>query len=239
MKRSAAMLLVVVCVLMSPAARAADDKAALALQARDILKDTCSACHKGKDSRGGRFNASIPQSMLAPITKDDEAVIKAGVPDDSPMWQAIDGGSMPLKNSPEAKRMTVEQKTVLRKWIEAGAPAWPVDQAAPPRIPISMQQMLATMREFMHNSPVDDRPYLRFYTLTHLYNQPRERVSDADMDLYRRACRRPSTACPGNRASSYPKRSTSRRRSSPSISGISIGTGAICGNTCWPAIRMA
>ena len=48
-----------------------------------------------------------------------------------------------------------------------------------------MQQMLATMREFLHNSPVDDRPYLRFYTLTHLYNQPRERVSDADMDLYR------------------------------------------------------
>jgi len=187
MKRSAAILLVAVCVLMSAAARAADDKAALALQARDILKDTCSACHKGKDSRGGRFNASIPQSMLEPLSKDDEAVIKAGAPDDSPMWQAIDSGSMPLKSSAEAKRMTLEQKTILRKWIEAGAPAWAVDQAAPPRIPISTQQMLATIRQFLHNSPVDDRPYLRFYTLTHLYNQPRERVSDTDMDLYRAA----------------------------------------------------
>src|SRR5580704_2275290 len=187
MKILAAIILVAFGVLIGPLARAADNKAALALQARDILKDTCSACHKGKDSRGGRFNASIPQSMFEALTKDDEAVIKPGQPDDSPMWQAIDSGSMPLKNSAEAKRMSLAQKTLLRKWIEAGAPAWPVDQAAPPRTPISVQQMLATMREFLHNSPVDDRPYLRFYTLTHLYNQPRERVSDVDMDLYRAA----------------------------------------------------
>jgi hypothetical protein len=185
MKRWAAILVVVLGVLTGPATRAADDKAALAIQARDILKDTCSACHKGKDSRGGRFNASIPQSMLEALSKDDEAVIKPNKPDDSPLWQAIDSGSMPLKNSAEAKRMTLEQKTVLHKWIEAGAPAWPIDQAAPPRTPISTQQMLASMREFLHNAPIDDRPYLRFYTLTHLYNQPRERVSDADMDLYR------------------------------------------------------
>jgi mono/diheme cytochrome c family protein len=187
MKTLAAITFVALGVLIGPAARAADDKAALALQARDILKESCSACHKGKDSRGGRFNASIPQTLVQGLDKDNEPVVVPGKPDDSAIWQAIDSGSMPLKNSTEARQMTLAQKNLLRKWIAVGAPAWPIDQSLPPRIPVSIPQMLATMRDFLHNAPVDDRPYLRFYTLTHLYNQPRERVSDADMDLYRAA----------------------------------------------------
>jgi mono/diheme cytochrome c family protein len=187
MKILAAITFVALSVWIGPTVRAADDPAALALQARDILKESCSACHKGKDSRGGRFNASIPQMLVQGIDKDNEAVVVPGKPDDSALWQAIDSGSMPLKNSVEAKRMTANQKGLLRQWIAAGAPAWQPDQSVPPRNPIGIPRMLGSMRDFLRNAPVDDRPYLRFYTLTHLYNQPRERVSDADMDLYRAA----------------------------------------------------
>jgi Planctomycete cytochrome C len=166
---------------------AADDKAALAVQARDVLKEYCSACHRGKESRGKRFNALIRLTIVQPLEKGGEAMVIPGKPDDSPLWEAIKSGQMPLEASAEAERMAPTQKDVLRKWIEAGAPDWPADQSAPPRTHIDVPKTLAAIRDDLRKAPVDDRPYLRYFTLTHLYNLPREMIKDEDLDLYRAA----------------------------------------------------
>jgi serine/threonine-protein kinase len=47
--------------------------------------------------------------------------------------------------------------------------------------------MLEAIRDDLRRAPANDRTYLRYYTLTHLHNQPRTRISDADLRLYRAA----------------------------------------------------
>jgi hypothetical protein len=186
MKPSVGITLVTLIALFGRAAQGADDKTPLSLQARDILKEFCSACHKGPESSGGRFNALVPETIVHGFDKDNEPVVVPGKTDGSPMWEQLKSGEMPKKGSAEAKRMTPAQKELLRKWIEADAPAWP-DQAPPPRTPISIPQMLTAILNDLRNTPDLDQPYQRYYTLTHLYNQPRERIPDEDLDRYRAA----------------------------------------------------
>jgi mono/diheme cytochrome c family protein len=183
MKPSVAITLITLSVLSAPWARAADDKASLALKARQILNDRCIRCHQGKESTAGRFDAADPKSIVEGVDKTNKPVVVSGKPHESPMWEVIDSGSMPDKDSDEAKAMTSDDRNLLKKWVEQGAPAWPVEK--PPRTPIGITQMLAAIRDDLRKAPDLDQPYLRYYTLNHLYNQPR--ISDIDLDRYRAA----------------------------------------------------
>ena len=182
MKLMSLLMVVALGISIGPIARAEGNKADLATKARDVLKEFCSACHKGPDSSGGRFNASIHETLIT----GNNAVVVPGNPEKSALWEQLKSGKMPLKNSAEAKRMTPDKKEILRKWIQDGAPAWPVEPS-PARTPISIPQMLAAIRDDLLNTPVPDQPYQRYFTLIHLYNQPRERIPDEDLDRYRAA----------------------------------------------------
>lgn len=163
------------------------DPQKLALQARDKLTQFCAGCHKGKDSKGGRFNARSYESLIKSEDAENEPVVLPGKFAESPLWQAIESGEMPQEGSPEQQTFTDADKNVIRTWIEKGAPAWPAEEKADPRPYISVSQILETIRDDLRKSPVDDRPYQRYYTITHLHNEPREKVPDSDLRLYRAA----------------------------------------------------
>jgi serine/threonine-protein kinase len=164
----------------------AEDRS-LTLQARDILRERCHGCHKGPGSKGGHFNAIDFASLLKPAGNDDKAAIVPFKSAQSALWQKIAAGEMPEDGSVEKEKFKPAEKDILKNWIDAGAPAWPEAGPAPDRPFITIPQMLASIRDDLRNAREQDRPFLRYYTLSHLHNQPRARISDADMRLYRAA----------------------------------------------------
>ena len=102
----------------------------------------------------------------------------------SQLLEAVSGGAdsyMPKDGSPEAQAMTTAEKDLLKRWIVAGA-EFPRVETRPF---ISETQMLKAMREYLLRTPADDRHNIRFYTFTHLHNNPK--VSELDLRLYRAA----------------------------------------------------
>src|SRR5689334_527094 len=68
-------------------------------------------------------------------TAATDAEVVAGKPDDSVLYQlvtATDESAMPPTGRP---RLTAEQADVIRKWIAAGAPAFPADAPTPQEPP--------------------------------------------------------------------------------------------------------
>jgi serine/threonine-protein kinase len=86
----------------------------------------------------------------------------------------------------EQPRLTDDEIAVVKKWIEAGAPA-PAEEAAEARKFISLQDELTAMRDYLRKQDRDDRPHVRFFSLRHLSNLPPDKVRDADLRVYQAA----------------------------------------------------
>ena len=56
---------------------------------------------------------------------------------------------------------------VIREWIDAGAPNWDVPQDI---TFITTDAMLTTIQQHLTSLDPFDRPFIRYFTLTHLYN---------------------------------------------------------------------
>ncbi|MFO1004662.1 MAG: c-type cytochrome domain-containing protein [Planctomycetaceae bacterium] len=159
--------------------------AALAKQAYEVLTQRCARCHGGSARQAG-LDVLSRASLLEERgeTGSKFAFVVPGDAAKSRLIDAIDGGSesyMPQSGSPEAKAMTDDEKELLKRWVIAGAP-FPQREV---RAFISEKQILAAMRKYLLESKADDRRYVRFYTLTHLQNNPN--VTDRDLRLYRAA----------------------------------------------------
>jgi serine/threonine-protein kinase len=166
--------------LSTPAA-AQDDSAALALKARKVLKQHCHACHKGDGSESGyRFDALDHAGMLRDLG-DEKAVLVAGKPDQSRVWlRAGVTKTMPPRSVKD--RPSAADLETLRKWIEAGAPAFP---APKPRTFVGTDAVLTAIIGHQLKASPDVQPHLRYFTLTHLHNNPE--VEDEDLRLTRAA----------------------------------------------------
>jgi serine/threonine-protein kinase len=185
MKSLPGIVVLTLAVLAGSAVHAAGNP--LALQARDILKERCHGCHKGPGSKGGRFNAFVFKSLLTAEKAGEKPVVVPKKLVDSELWQRIEAGDMPEAGSIEKQKFTGAEKETLKHWIEEGAPEWAAVEAQPNRPIIRTTRMLEAIRDDLRTTRADDRIYLRYYTLTHLYNQPRTRIADSDLRLYRAA----------------------------------------------------
>jgi serine/threonine-protein kinase len=166
-------------------AQAADaDADRLAVQARAFLKTYCHRCHSGEGSEGGVYDA-VDYKSLVTGTDDEPAVVVPGKPGESRIWQMIEKNKMPPKSVRE--RPTAEEKEIVRKWIEAGAPAPPAEPPDQARRFISTPTMLAAIRDHLQKAREEDRPYLRYFTLTNLHNLPESIVPGSDLPVYRAA----------------------------------------------------
>ena len=158
----------------------------LANKAYGVLKTYCYRCHGGQKRISGLDVLDYP-SLTADHSDDPEFPAHFVVPknlDESEFWSYVDpeGPSMPKEGSRESKDMTDADRNVLRQWIEAGAPNWQREIAQP----VTTKQILTAMRDYVFKAKADNRKYLRFFTLNHLYNNA-DKVSELDLRLYRAA----------------------------------------------------
>jgi serine/threonine-protein kinase len=164
----------------APSARAEEtDARQVAARAREVLKTYCQRCHHGPGSEGGDFDALTPVTLTAP-RDDGKPYLVAGKPDESLLLKRVLKGSMPPKAVRE--RPGDADKAALRAWVEAGLPEFPAAAARPF---VSTRAVLAAVRDHLRGTRAEDRRFLRFFTLTHLHNNPR--VPDADLRVYRAA----------------------------------------------------
>jgi Protein of unknown function (DUF1553)/Protein of unknown function (DUF1549)/Planctomycete cytochrome C len=87
-----------------------------------LLRARCVKCHGPMKHESG-LNLSTPRSIAR--GGESGASIVAGNLDDSFLWERIDANQMP----PETP-LSIEERTVLQRWIEAGAPGLPTAEEA-------------------------------------------------------------------------------------------------------------
>jgi serine/threonine protein kinase len=145
----------------------------LAHQVRDKLAMYCYRCHGENGAMEGGFNYLMDRERL--ITRKK---IVPGKPQESRLLQRIVEGEMPPQE--ETKRPGDSDIALLRRWIEAGAP----DFKPPPE----QQRFLAhagvirSIRADLEKCPERDRPFVRYFTFTHLYNAG---LSEDELQSYR------------------------------------------------------
>jgi Planctomycete cytochrome C len=153
-------------------------EAQLAAQGVQFLKTYCYRCH-GIDFKVPRFNVLDRAGLVAKRDKEEQPYVVPGKPLDSQVWQRVGvDEDMP----PRGKKPSAAEKDLLKKWIAAGA-AFPGRPARPFR---SEKDLLLSMRDHLRKTAPADRPFQRYFSLTHLYNN-HQQVSADELRLYRAA----------------------------------------------------
>lgn len=153
----------------------ADEIQRLAEQGTAILKSRCYGCH------GERFNGDAQFNVMDSAGLLEHGYVIPGQLEDSMMWQRIEADEMPPEDS-GVPPLTATEKQILQQWIDAGAPTVLRQQRPFKPYASVIQDIYADLSRAMR----DDRPYYRYFTLTHLSNNYAE-VSDLDLRLYRAA----------------------------------------------------
>lgn len=162
------------------------DAQQLATQARIVLKQFCQRCHHGEGSEGGDFDVLRDKTMTAARGDKKPLVIPGDLAKSvllRKMQKGLKGelGQMPPKEVVR-ERPTAADVEAVQQWIAAGSPAFP---AAETRPFLGTQAVLTAVRDHLASAHAVDRPYLRYFTLTHLHNNPK--VPDGDLRVYRAA----------------------------------------------------
>ncbi len=173
--RTLCLLLSCVAAVLRPVAAAtAQDDTQIALDAAFLLKSRCYGCH------GRSFNGSAQLNVMDRAGLLEHGYILPGKANESPILQRVVEGEMPPEDSGVAP-LNAEEKELLRSWIDQGAPTVKRESRA-------FKPMAAVLgdiyRDLTAADPAD-RPYLRYFTLTHLSNNPA--VSEFDLRLFRAA----------------------------------------------------
>ena len=145
------------CLIVSTNAVSAQDAAALAKSAQAVLKARCFSCHGESGANEGGFNYALNRKRLV------RELVVPGSADESKLLQRVVKGEMP----PDGDKLTKDEIETLRKWIEADAPAFSTEAK---RAFVSPTDMLAAMLKDLEKANDRDRPFYRYFTLTHLYN---------------------------------------------------------------------
>ena len=160
-------------VLLAGAALRADD--ALTSQGSALAKKYCYNCHGITYNGDAALNVMDRESLLDP----DRGYVVPGNLEGSMLWTRIEHNEMPPKGQPQP---TDAERETLRQWILAGSPM-PQRQR---REFVEWKTVLQAIRDDLQQAAPETRPHLRYFTLTHLYNNV-EGVTELEMRLYRAA----------------------------------------------------
>lgn len=172
MARQTLWLAVILCLCGAdrPSVAAAQDQTELARAARGILEAKCFGCHGEGGANEGSFNYVLNHKLLVarrkiePGNADGSELLQRILPDpDKPLLSASGKSLMP----DGGPALPQEEIDTLRKWIEAGAPNF---GSAVSREFVSPAAMLAAMSADLEQAAPRDRPFFRYFTLTHLHN---------------------------------------------------------------------
>jgi mono/diheme cytochrome c family protein len=148
------------------------DEPSLAAQAHGILKQHCYQCHGDMGSAKGGMGFILDRDRLVQRGK-----LVPGDIGDSEIFQRIQLGEMP---PPKQPRLKPDEVALLKKWIEAGAPA--VKTPAAKREFVTEAQINNWILADLEAMPPKQGKFFRYFTLANLHNAGR---SDADLDAGR------------------------------------------------------
>jgi serine/threonine-protein kinase len=159
-------------------ARAQEDPQKLAAQVQSLLREHCHKCHNGPGSESGYDFDVLKVASLTQKTEEGNPVIKPKNPaKESRLYRIVERGKMP-----PGKKLAAEELTLLGKWITAGAPDFPRVQQRPF---LALRDILQAIDTHLQDAPKEQRPYLRYFTLVNIYNNPK--IPDEDLQVYRAA----------------------------------------------------
>ena len=125
-----------------------------------IFQQHCLGCH-------GEHGAYTEDLIIEHTALIDTGAVVPGSPIDSELYRR-------LLNKDAAKRMPLGQPQLsgpaiatIGKWILAGAPNWEVEHDV---TFISTHAMLTAMQQHLQKLDPFDRPFARYFTMTHLHN---------------------------------------------------------------------
>ena len=106
--------------------QAAEPPVDFARQIRPILSDNCFACH-GFDEGSRKADVRLDDREAAIAVQDGHAALVPGKPDRSEAWRRIlsDDPDEQMPPPTTGKKLTAEQKALIQRWIEEGAPYAP------------------------------------------------------------------------------------------------------------------
>jgi len=142
------------------AAQPAEDPKALSHAAHVLFRDRCSECHGGAE----------PEAEM--VILDYAAILESNhvVPNDlenSLIWERITSTEEPMPPPNKGKPLSEEERQVIRRWIEAGAPPFPAEVR---RAFIGEQKLLTAIADDLAQAEPVDRPYVRYFSIVNLYN---------------------------------------------------------------------
>jgi len=146
-----------------PSRTAPQQQADPATSAYAVLEKHCAKCH-GKD-KTGEFTFRDYKAMLG------SGHIVPGKPDQSRIYVRVAqsaGDPMPPRSANDP--LSPEEVTTLKAWIEAGAPQIKVAKPDAPHKFLTDADVLTAIKSDLDHANVRERPYLRYFTLTHLAN---------------------------------------------------------------------
>lgn len=166
------MLLVACCVTTCTGQGRAEEpsnSAELAAQVKEVLRKRCFECHGGSKTQGGV--KILDHALLV----GERQVVIPREPDNSPLYQvltATDESTMPPAGQP---RPAAEEIDLVRRWIVAGAPAFPADVKVPDEVAktagssaIGSEYVLGKILEHVRSQTTERRPFLRYFSINHL-----------------------------------------------------------------------
>jgi serine/threonine-protein kinase len=163
------------------AAFAQETPDALAQKAYAVLKESCNACHGGTGQQSGKVVVLNHGNLVATRPGSETPFVTPGKPDDSLLWQYVESGYMPQSGSAQADAFKPERKEILKKWIDAGAPAWKVRQVKP----VDDRAILDAIRTHLLTVRSDDAKHLRYFSFASLQNS--EQLGEEELRLHRAA----------------------------------------------------
>jgi len=152
---------------------AADDRAQIANSARGILSRRCFSCHGAN---------GIAKKNIFVLDRERLIANRIVVPGDqgSTLLKAVESGAMPF-GGPE---LSSEEKSLLRAWIVGGAQTWSDPDSSSSRKFVTESAATALIRNDLLQARERTRPFLRYFSLVHLYNAG---VNDNELEVYRSA----------------------------------------------------
>ncbi len=104
-------------------ARADEQPIRFGLQIRPILSEKCFFCH-GPDEKHREAELRLDEQASATLPRDEGPAIAPGHPENSQAWLRIISADESLAMPPpdSHRTLTAEQKELIKRWIEQGAP---------------------------------------------------------------------------------------------------------------------
>ena len=165
----------IVCVLIVLGFSAADAQERIAEQAYQIFQTHCMTCHGDQGTH--KEILRIDRASLI-----ENGTVVPGDPLGSEFYRRLTENTvskpqMPLGTPPLRAAAT----DTVRRWILAGAPEWDVSRDVNF---ITPEAMLKQLSVHLQTLPEFDRPFARYFTMTHLYNAGE---SPETLQIYRTA----------------------------------------------------